>query len=294
MELQMELVRRGVPFEIRSGIRFFEQAHIKDVTAYMRIIANPFDEIAWKRALGLCNKVGKVTKEKLWKFLLSRKNPVEAVMSDDFLKTAPKTARPGLMKFQQTLGNIIHRMPDISPAKIIEILLADGYREYLQERYSDAASREDDLEQLSNFSLRFYSLEDFLNELSLLTNMAETSSAQMYENNGNKVVLSTIHQAKGLEWSVVIMIWCSDGMLPLARALKDPDGVEEERRLFYVATTRAKDQLYLCYPLMSYSRGMGSTIQNPSRFIRELSPSSRYTKSCPYDHWIVDEITKYD
>lgn len=294
MELQMELVRRGVPFEIRSGIRFFEQAHIKDMTAYMRIIVNPFDEIAWKRALGLCNKVGKVTKEKLWKFLLSRKHPMEALLSDDFLKTATKTARPGLMKFQQLLGNIVHHIPDISPAKIIEILLADGYREYLQERYSDAASREDDLEQLSNFSLRFYSLEDFLNELSLLTNMEETSSAQMYENNGNRVVLSTIHQAKGLEWSVVIMIWCSDGMLPLARALKDPDGVEEERRLFYVATTRAKDQLYLCYPLMSYTRAMGSTAQIPSRFIRELSPSSRYTKSCPYDQWIVDEASKYD
>jgi len=294
MELQMELVRRGVPFEIRSGIRFFEQAHIKDVTAYMRIIVNPFDEIAWKRTLGLCNKVGKVTKEKLWKFLLSQPHPVKAVLRDDFLKSATKTVRPGLIEFQLTIDKIISCMPDINPSKIIEILLEGGYREYLQERYSDAASREDDLEQLSNFSLRFYSLEDFLNELSLMTNMTETSDAQMYQTNGNKVILSTIHQAKGLEWSVVIMIWCSDGMLPLARALKEPDGVEEERRLFYVATTRAKDQLYLCYPLMSYSRGMGSTAQSPSRFIRELSPSSRYTKACPYDQWIVEEASKYD
>ena len=294
MELQMELVRRGVPFEIRSGIRFFEQAHIKDATAYMRIIVNPFDEIAWKRVLGLYNKVGKVTTEKVWKYLLSQKYPLEAALCDDFLKSVTKTARQGLIKCQHTIGKLISFLPDISPSRIIEILLESGYREYLQERYSDAASREDDLEQLSHFSLRFYSLEDFLNELSLMTNMTEANNAQMYETNGNKVILSTIHQAKGLEWSVVLMIWCSDGMLPLARALKDPDGVEEERRLFYVATTRAKDQLYLCYPLISYSRGMGSTAQSPSRFIRELSPSSRYTKACPYDQWIVEEASKYD
>jgi len=219
---------------------------------------------------------------------------LEAALCDDFLKSVTKTARQGLIKCQHTIGKLISFLPDISPSRIIEILLESGYREYLQERYSDAASREDDLEQLSHFSLRFYSLEDFLNELSLMTNMTETNNAQMYETNGNKVILSTIHQAKGLEWSVVLMIWCSDGMLPLARALKDPDGVEEERRLFYVATTRAKDQLYLCYPLISYSRGMGSTAQSPSRFIRELSPSSRYTKACPYDQWIVEEASKYD
>jgi DNA helicase-2/ATP-dependent DNA helicase PcrA len=126
-----------------------------------------------------------------------------------------------------------------------------------------------------------------------MTNMDETHATKLDDINGDKVILSTIHQAKGLEWSVVLMIWCADGMMPLSRALKDPDGEEEERRLFYVATTRAKDQLYLSYPLMSYARGMGSVSHIPSRFIRELSPSSQYTKACPYDHWIVDEDRSY-
>jgi len=293
MELQMEMVRRGIPFEIRSGIRFFEQAHIKDVTAYMRIILNPFDELAWKRVLGLYSKIGKVTAEKLWKILLSQKSPLEAALSDDFLKSVTKAARQGLIQCRHTLEILINSLPDVSPSRIIEIVLESGYRDYLQERYTDAASREDDLDQLSHFSTRFYSLDDFLSELSLMTNMDETNETELDDINGDKVILSTIHQAKGLEWSVVLMIWCADGMMPLARALKDPDGEEEERRLFYVATTRAKDQLYLCYPLMSYARGMGNVNHIPSRFISELAPSSQYTKSCPYDHWIVDEDRSY-
>jgi len=91
----------------------------------------------------------------------------------------------------------------------------------------------------------------------------------------------------------VLMIWCSDGMIPLARALKDPDGEEEERRLFYVAMTRAKDQLYLCYPVRSYTRGAGQIAHGPSRFIRELAQSPEYGKACPYDQWIVDEDIRF-
>jgi DNA helicase-2/ATP-dependent DNA helicase PcrA len=125
--------------------------------------------------------------------------------------------------------------------------------------------------------------------MALMTNMSETNEADVDDTNGNKIILSTIHQAKGLEWSVVLMIWCSDGMIPLARALKDPDGEEEERRLFYVAMTRAKDQLYLCYPLRSYTRGAGQMAQGPSRFIRELAHSPEFGDACPYEQWLVDE-----
>jgi DNA helicase-2/ATP-dependent DNA helicase PcrA len=292
MELQMEMVRRGIPFEIRSGIRFFEQVHIKDVTAYMRVIMNPFDEIAWKRVLGLYSKIGKITADKLWKYLLSKQSPLETAIGDDFLKCAPKVAKEGILRCQDTLGKLKNNLP-VSPSEIIGILLESGYRDYLQEKYTDAASREDDLEQLSNFSAKFYSLEDFLSEMSLLTNMTEVNETEPDDTNGERVILSSIHQAKGLEWSVVFMIWCSDGMLPLARALKDPDGEEEERRLFYVATTRAKDQLYLCYPIVSYARGMGNIMQIPSRFVRELSPTTRHTNACPYDQWVVEEDWRF-
>ena len=135
---------------------------------------------------------------------------------------------------------------DRIPAKIIDVLLNNGgYRIYLQENYSGASSREEDLIQLGNFSAQFLKMEDFLNELALLTNMAREEGVEE-EENADKVALSTIHQAKGLEWSYVFLIWCADGMIPLQRAVKEEGGEEEERRLFYVAVTRAKDQLYLC------------------------------------------------
>ena len=105
----------------------------------------------------------------------------------------------------------------------------------------------------------------------------------------DQVILSSIHQAKGLEWSVVFIIWCADGMIPLARALNEAGGDEEERRLFYVATTRAKDQLYLCHPLIDYSRGMGMVPLRPSRFIEELEEGTFHPTELPYEQWIIDE-----
>ena len=289
MELQMEMTRRGIPFEIRSGIRFFEQAHIKDVTSYMRIIINPLDELAWKRVLKLHREIGKVRAETVWRFISAQAEPLAAIMTDEFLKSATKAAIPGLLKCRNTIKTILEGSPDRIPSEIIDILLEGSYGEYLEESYSDAASREEDLNQLGDFSLKFTSLEDFLMELALLTNTTEEAEPDLDARDKDKVVLTTIHQAKGLEWTIVFMIWCADGMIPLARAMKDPDGEEEERRIFYVATTRAKDQLYLCYPLLDYRRGMGSMVMNPSRFIRELSPMSQRVKDQPYDQWIVED-----
>ena len=293
MELQMELMRRGVPYEIRSGIRFFEQAHIKDVTAYMRIITNPFDELAWKRVLGLYGKIGKITAGKIWQYLSTKKDPLNAALSDDFPHCMTKTVAQGLVRFQNTLRMITDESSCVSTSTIIDTLLDNDYRELLQERYTDSVSREEDLNQLGFFAARFNSLADFLSEVALMTNMAEEEEADPDAASKGKIILSTIHQAKGLEWSVVVIIWCADGMLPLARALKEPEGEEEERRLFYVAATRAKDQLYLCYPLVDYSRGMGNMVMNPSRFISELSPSQRYSKHCPYEQWVINENHRY-
>jgi len=289
LELQMEMTRRGIPFEIRSGIRFFEQAHIKDVTAYMRLLVNPFDELAWKRTLGLYHKVGKTTAGKLWNFLSGHASPLSAVMTEDFLKKGTKSTRPGLMKLQSVLGYLVGASQASKPDEIIDVIMDNGYREYLQERFTDATSRQDDLEQLGRFSALFSTLEDFLAELALMTNITEEQQGDSGGKAENKVVLSTIHQAKGLEWSVVMVIMCADGMIPLARALRDQGGEEEERRLFYVAITRAKDELYLCYPIFDYSRGMGSIPLSPSRFIRELSSKTLQRKDRPYDLWLIDE-----
>ena len=290
MELQMEMTRRGIPFEIRSGIRFFEQAHIKDVTSYMRIMVNPYDELAWKRLLGLYGGVGKVTADKMTSYLMQQNAPLSKVLTEEFLKKAKKNATPEIQKLQQ----IIKCLADVSenegtPSEVVELVLDHGYRTYMQEKYTDMPSREEDLNQLSAFSTKFSSIADFLAELALLTNTDSEDVSNRDFRDNEKVILSTIHQAKGLEWQVVLMIWCAEGMLPLARALNEEEGEEEERRLFYVASTRAKDQLYFCYPLIDYSRGMGHQIISPSRFIREIAPSSLHEKNRPFDQWQVDE-----
>jgi len=288
MEMQMEFVRRDIPFDIRSGIRFFEQAHIKDVTSYMRIIVNPGDELAWRRLLLMYPKVGKVTFNKIWKYLSKQENPLEAIFTEDFIKFTPKSSIAGLAEFRKTMQLLLDLQPqDRLPGKIIDVLLnKNGYRTYLQDNYSDTSSREEDLIQLGNFSAQFLQMEDFLNELALLTNMSREESAEE-EDGEDKVALSTIHQAKGLEWSYVFIIWCADGMIPLQRALKEPDGEEEERRLFYVAVTRARDQLYLCYPALDYNRSSGVLNMAPSRFIREIAPPSEYDKDRPFEQWAI-------
>ncbi|MGV8059202.1 MAG: ATP-dependent helicase [Smithellaceae bacterium] len=288
MELQMELVRRDIPFDIRSGIRFFEQAHIKDVTSYMRVIVNPLDELAWRRLLIMYPKVGKVTIDKLWKYLSVKDNPLEAIFLDDFMKIMPKQAKPGIEDCRNTIKLLLDiQPPERTPEKIIEVLLnKSGYRIYLQDNYSDGSSREEDLIQLGNFSAKFPRMEDFLNELALLTNMSKDEEMEE-QHKEDKVILSTIHQAKGLEWSYVFLIWCSDGMIPLQRALKEPGGEEEERRLFYVAVTRAKDQLYLSSPVIDYSRSSGALTLSPSRFIREIAPLSPQDEMRPFEHWTL-------
>jgi DNA helicase II / ATP-dependent DNA helicase PcrA len=285
MEVQMELTRRGIPFEIRSGIRFFEQAHIKDVTGYLRILVNPRDELAWKRVLGLYPKVGKVAAEKVWRYLSAFSDPHAAVLTVDFRVCAGKGAAAGLGRFQETFRALQDAGSDAPPG-LIDIVLRSGYRDILRVRHTDATSREEDLIQLANFSSRFSTLDGFLSELALLTGVTEESHPQ--EGDEDRVALSSIHQAKGLEWTAVFMVWCSEGMMPLSRALREPGGEEEERRLFYVAATRAKDHLYLCYPLVDYARGMGNLPVSPSRFILELSPYSSSRKNLPYDQWQID------
>ncbi|HOD34641.1 MAG TPA: ATP-dependent helicase [Syntrophales bacterium] len=290
MELQMEMTRRGIPFEIRSGIRFFEQAHIKDVTAYLRLLVNPFDETAWKRVLLLYDKIGKTTAEKIWRWLSARPDPLSAARSGQAAGIVSKGAQAGYGRFVKTLETLSGPPVGRNPGTCIETVVEAFYRDYLREHYSDSATREEDLMQLALYSTRFEDLESFLGELALLTTMTEDydpyASRRTEE---DRVILSSIHQAKGLEWTAVFIIWCAEGMMPLARALQEPGGEEEERRLFYVGTTRAKDHLYLCYPLTDYSRGMGYGVLKTSRFIEELETRRLGRVERPYQEWVIDE-----
>ncbi len=277
LEVQMELTRRGIPYDVRSGVRFFEQAHIKDVTSYLRLVVNPRDELAWKRVLKLIPKIGNATAARVWERLAHSAEPLALVRADEFAKTLPKGAASGWQEFAELVKELIAPETVNAPAKQIEAILARGYLEYLKENYGNADAREEDLRQLANFAQRFETTDAFLSELALMnTERFSPPGATVGEDvvsggdEDEKLALSSVHQAKGLEWRVVFLIWAADGRFPSSRSLRDIEGEEEERRLFYVALTRAQDELYVCFPLVESDRSRQTVLHRPSRFVTEV------------------------
>lgn len=275
LELQLELTRRGIPYSIRSGMRFFEQAHIKDVVAHLRVVANPKDEAAWKRILKLVPSVGKQMAAKIWQRLAAADDAFKMIAKEDF--GAKPRAHESWRSFAAMMLNLSSTDIKDKPAAQIETVLSSGYNELLRTTFENADARIEDLHQLAKYAARYESAQHFLSELSLISterfNVPDGPSAEdpLEIDEDERLVLSSIHQAKGLEWHAVFLIWAADGKFPSARLLRDAQALEEERRLFYVASTRAKDELYVCYPLMESDYNRMSVIQRPSRFITEVS-----------------------
>jgi DNA helicase-2/ATP-dependent DNA helicase PcrA len=276
LELQLELTRRSIPFSITSGIRFFEQAHIKDATAYLKFVANPRDEVSFKRLAQLLPGIAAKGADKLWRAFQSqvqspKSNVAIAVVLQSCAKLVPKKAAVAWAQFAATISQLEDETVRRSAAKMLRLVMDAGYDDYLKETYDNYARRLEELQQLAEFAFQFGSVEEFLTQLALLTNV-EAEDDQTAKSDEEKIKLSTIHQAKGLEFDVVFVIMLCDGMFPSSRSMEDTEGEEEERRLFYVAITRAKNELYLCYPLMR--AGYGNTgmdaMQQPSRFLSEI------------------------
>jgi ATP-dependent DNA helicase UvrD/PcrA len=277
LEVQLELTRRGIPYDVRSGVRFFEQAHVKDITAYLRLVVNPRDELAWKRVLKLIPKIGNAAAARIWERLAYTEEPLALVRSDEMAQSIPRGAARGWQEFAEMIRSLIAPETIDAPAKQIELILEHGYIEYLQASYENAEARQEDLRQLANFAMRFENTNAFLSELALINTERFSppggttgEDVVMGGDEDERLSLSSIHQAKGLEWRVVILIWAADGRFPSSRSLRDAEGEEEERRLFYVALTRAKDELYLCYPLIESDRSRQTVLHRPSRFITEV------------------------
>ena len=280
MELQMELTRRNIPYLITSGLRFFEQAHVKDVSCFLKVAINPHDEMAFKRILKLLPGIGAKTADKLWERfhpVLAEGKPLH-VTSD----AIPAKARDDWKKVAKVLNDLRGAAKDggqaaalHKAAEMIEQVVEGFYAGYLKVKYPNARTREEDLHQLAAFAMQFETVEDFLSQLALLTNLEAEDSALIAANEQEFVRLSTVHQAKGQEWKAVFVIGLCDGMFPLSRSLDNLEGEEEERRLFYVAVTRAKDELYLAYPVFRMTGGDTGGFQRASRFLAEI-PKSNY------------------
>lgn len=271
MEVQLEFTKRGIPFSITSGLRFFEQAHIKDTAAFLKFTINPRDETAFKRMVRLMPGIGTKTAETLWQKTSAE---LEGKPAFSALRriSVPSKSQKSWDQFIHTLCDLVPEGGALKPAEMIGCVLFAVYEDYLKENFANYEARRQDLETLQSFAQQFESTDDFLSQLALLSSL-ETSEAFEGGGENEKITLSTLHQAKGLEWKVVFLIWLADGMFPSSRSLEEPSGIEEERRLFYVGITRCMDELYVTYPEMRLGAGYGETFQRPSRFLTEVPES---------------------
>jgi DNA helicase-2/ATP-dependent DNA helicase PcrA len=273
MDLQMELTRRNIDYQITSGVRFFEQAHIKDFTSQLRFASNPADVSAFARFVCLLPKVGPKTAERLHKFTRERaeklgKDFADVLCSEEVLKKVPADAKEEWPSLTETIRELIEGLSKQSPQDLVQLALDGWYSSYIREIYPNWTDRADDLQSLVAFAARYDTMEELLAQLVLL---ASESNERSPEDLKNCLRLTTIHQAKGLEFPVVFVMGLADGTFPLKRTIDEGD-LEEERRLFYVAVTRAKEELYLTYPMLNQQ---GSSVMrlNPSRFLREVDAS---------------------
>jgi DNA helicase-2/ATP-dependent DNA helicase PcrA len=272
IELQLELTRRGIPYQITSGIRYFEQAHIKDVAAFIRFVANPHDEVAFKRMVKLLPGIGNRSAENLWNAWdrsLNERGEITSWCERLLPMNVSAKSRKAWEQLAHTLDEIAPAGQPNPPSEMITSIVEAIYDDYAKVNFTNYELRREDLSQLAAFARQFKDVNEFLSQLALISNVdAEAAPNQTADKEA--VNLSTVHQAKGLEFNTVFIIWLTDGMFPSSRSLETRDALEEERRLFYVAITRARDELYLTFPHMRLSGGYGDVFQRPSRFLKEI------------------------
>jgi DNA helicase-2/ATP-dependent DNA helicase PcrA len=274
VETQIALARAGIPYHITSGVKFFERQHIRDLVALLRFVYNPSDEQAWERVAVLLPKVGEKGAQKLHAAALahardSQKNFIDVLGSGEVRAKVPKNAQEEWEKLAVSLKQVADAMQEGKPADAVETAIDGWYGDYLKGAYADYSDRLEELNALVGFAQRFEETQDFLAQILLLN--SETSDRHV-DPEMDAVKLTTVHQAKGLEYDVVFVIGLADGQFPGRRSIEAGD-VEEERRLFYVAVTRARNELYLSYPKIASRPGPGGMMLTPSRFLQELAPN---------------------
>ncbi len=258
-DLEIELAKYNIPFQKRGGMKFMEASHIKDALAYLRVIQNPKDAVGWGRILLSLSGIGIKTSQKLIQIVLNAGDLAEGI--GQLRNEKEKQIHPLLDLLEAASSDL--------PADQVKKIV-DYYYPILKEKYDDYPKRLKDLDHLKALAERYRSLDLFLSELML--HPPDESVAEVEgEKEDERMILSTIHSAKGLEWKVVFVIWLLDGKFPSVYSFESEEEMEEERRLFYVAVTRAKEQLYLSYPINIYDHRTGSVLSKPSSFLDRLA-----------------------
>jgi len=270
IELQMALARTRLPYVITSGLGVFEQAHVKDVLAFLRVCENPRDYLAFTRLMGMLSGVGEKTVEVLWSKLGGSFETRSPEMRAKLVALLKPAARGQWQGVDRLFADYHAEGLSMRGTEAIERFCETFYTTYLHRAYENPEKREEDIHELAlQVTKSQGGVAAFLQEVALLTNI-DREYEKMEANNEPTLHLSTVHQAKGLEWKVVFVIWVSEGMFPSSRSLEESGNDEEERRLFYVAVTRAKDELILCSPGMRKMRDGGMFFCKPSPFIKEI------------------------
>ncbi|MCF7874191.1 MAG: ATP-dependent helicase, partial [Candidatus Omnitrophica bacterium] len=272
LELEMEMTKRNIPYIIRGGLRFFEQAHIKDVISFLKILVNPHDEISFKRALSLYRGIGKNYAYRIWENLIIKNNS-----PDKILEKLPKRQKAGFKEFNKLYAKLKKlKLPEDALEQILNI-----YKEYCYLSFDNAAERLLDLDEMAKMSANYPTIKKFLGDIG--SHEEFKGEKRSPEKKDQEVLtLTTIHQAKGLEWEAVFIIGFCEYDFPHAKALSSQESLEEERRLFYVATTRTKSLLYISYPQTKFSHKTGVIITRPSMFAQELPVKT-------YEEIVVEE-----
>jgi len=262
LELEMELFKRNIPYIVRGGLKFFEQAHIKDVLSYLKIITNPQDELSFKRAICLHKGIGRGFSYKIWKKLIKEKK-----CASEIENSLPSRQQKGFQDFFKLFENLkTIKQRGFCLREILKI-----YHDYCYLSFDNADERFLDLEELAKMASTYSSLNTFLIDLGSFEEFKGETTLNGTEKE-EALVLSTIHQSKGLEWKAVFIIGFCDYDFPHPKALNSEGALEEERRLFYVAVTRSKSILHITYPQMKYTFKNGLIITRPSMFFYELPP----------------------
>ena len=281
MKIELELQSKNIPFLVRSGVSFFEKAHIKDMLAHLRIIENPYDELSWTRIFSMIPGLGPASSSKIFEIISKMEEPLKALVD----QTTYTMKLKGKKIPQKAIRNLKFRIKQLVPYSredkpseaIIELI--NVLEDHLKSKYDNWRDRIDDLRQLSAYSNEFRSIQHFLEQMSLNVSdiQSKTTLIGSQHKNEQPLILSTIHRAKGLEWRVVFIPMLSEDYFPSHRVVGDKEAFEEERRVFYVAMTRAKDQLYLISPSI-ISSFRGEQVALISQFVEELNPKF-YKKS---------------
>ncbi len=274
-DLEIELAKANIPFQKFGGMKFIETAHIKDVLAFLRIASNPKDIVSWYRVLLLHEGVGPKTAQRVLDELATARLTIKA-----------NPEQQPSFKFNEKLVSLFYLLynlhtKNILPSEKVQMVF-DYYEPFFMTKYDDFNKRQKDLDIFHNISENYKSLDSLLADMAIEPIIESAIDLGDEDKEEEFVTLSTIHSAKGLEWHSVFIIHAVDGFFPSNRSAESLETLEEERRLMYVAATRAKQNLFITYPMNMYSREAGVTLSKPSRFIADVTSELA-------EGWLLDE-----